>query len=303
MKIFLTGASGYIGGSVAAALKSSGHEVAGLVRSRARADQVRAQGIAPVLGTLGDSELLARSAREAEAVINTADADDRNSVDSFLAALAGSEKLFLHTSGSSIVGDQAGGEPTDKIYHDDTPVRPGPGRVARVAVNQAVLGAVKNGVRAVVICPSLIYGMGRGVHRESIQIPRLARLAQKHGVARHVGRGENLWSNVHIDDLVDLYLLAVKQAPAGAFYYAENGENSMRQLCEAISRALGFGGKTAPMSVEEASAELGEGPVAYSFGSNSRVRATRARSELGWSPRRPALLASIERDLGIDAPG
>jgi len=107
---------------------------------------------------------------------------------------------------------------------------------------------------------------------------------------------------VHLDDLVDLYLLALQKAPAGAFYYAENGENSMRQLCEAISRALGFGGKTAPMSVEEASAELGEGPVAYSYGSNSRVRATRARSELGWSPHRPALLASIERDLGFDAP-
>jgi nucleoside-diphosphate-sugar epimerase len=302
MKIFLTGASGYIGGSVAAALRSAGHEVAGLVRSKARADQVRAQGIAPVLGTLDDSALLASSAREADAVINTADADHRKSVDSILAALKGSGKLFLHTSGSSIVGDLAGGEPTDKIYHDDTPVRPGPGRVARVAVNQAVLDAAKNGVKAVVICPSLIYGMGRGVHRESVQIPRLTRLAQKYGVARHVGRGENLWSNVHIDDLVDLYLLAVRKAPAGAFYYAENGENSLRQVCEAISRALGFGGKTAPMSVEEAAAELGEGPAAYSYGSNSRVRATRARGELGWSPSRPPLLASIERDADLDAP-
>ncbi len=303
MRIFLTGASGYIGGSVAAALRAAGHEVAGLVRTPARAEEVRAQGIEPVLGTLGDSALLERSAREADAVINTADADHGKSVESMIAALSGSGKLFLHTSGSSIVGDQAAGEPTDRIYHDDTPVRPGPGRVARVAVNQAVLDAARNGVKAVVICPSLIYGTGYGVHRESIQIPRLARLARKHGVARHVGRGENIWSNVHLDDLVDLYLLAVQKAPAGAFYYAENGENSMRQACEAISRALGFGGKTAPMSVEEAAAELGEGPVAYSYGSNSRVRATRARNELGWSPHRPPLLASIQRDPGLDAPG
>ncbi len=303
MRIFLTGASGYIGGSVAAALRAAGHEVAGLVRTPARAEEVRAQGIEPVLGTLGDSALLERSAREADAVINTADADHGKSVESMIAALSGSGKLFLHTSGSSIVGDQAAGEPTDRIYHDDTPVRPGPGRVARVAVNQAVLDAARNGVKAVVICPSLIYGTGHGVHRESIQIPRLARLARKHGVARHVGRGENIWSNVHLDDLVDLYLLAVQKAPAGAFYYAENGENSMRQACEAISRALGFGGKTAPMSVEEAAAELGEGPVAYSYGSNSRVRATRARSELNWSPHRPPLLASIQRDPGLDAPG
>lgn len=297
MKIFLTGASGYIGGSVAAALKTAGHEVTGLVRTRPRADQVRAQDITPVLGTLGDLDLLARAAGEADAVINTADADNRPSVESMLAALAGSGKLFLHTSGSSIVGDHAAGEPTGTVCHDDTPVSPGPGRVLRVAVNQTVLGAASNGIRAAVICPSLIYGTGRGVHRQSAQIPRLTRLAQKHGVARHVGRGENLWSNVHIDDLVDLYLLVVQKAPAGAFYYAENGENSMRQVCEAISRVLGFGGRTTPMSVVEAVAELGEGPVAYSYGSNSRVRATRARSELGWSPHRPPLLASIDRDV------
>ncbi len=293
MKVFLTGASGYIGGSVAAALRGAGHHVIGLVRSAQKAEQVRSLGIEPVSGTLDDGALLARQARDADAVIHTADADHRAAVESMLAALAGSGKAFVHTSGSSIVGDQAWGEPGDKIYDDDTPFEPGPGRAARVAVNHVVLAAARNGVRAAVLSPSLIYGTGRGAHRDSIQVPRLIALARKSGVARHVGRGENLWSNVHIDDLVDLYLRVLERAPAGASYYAENGEASMRKVCETISRALGYAGRTHGMSKEEAIAEFGAGPAAYTYGSNSRVRATRARRELGWAPRRDALLDSI----------
>lgn len=295
MKVFLTGASGYIGGSVAAALLSAGHRVAGLVRSAQRADQVRAQGIEPVLGTLGDTGLLARMARETDAVVNTADSDNREVVEAIMPALFGSGKLFLQTSGSSIVGDMAAGEPTGKVYEDDTPVRPLPGRAARVAINQSVLAAANDGVRAVVACPTMIYGQGRGVHRESIQVPWFVRLAKKHGIARHIGRGENIWSNVHIDDLTDLYLLILDRAPPGALYYAENGENSMREICEAISRMLGFEGRTAPMSVGEAAEESSEGAANYTYGSNSRVRATRARRELGWSPSRPSLLDYIGR--------
>lgn len=293
MKVFLTGASGYIGGSVAAALRGAGHHVIGLVRSAQKAEQVRSLGIEPVSGTLDDGALLARQARDADAVIHTADADHRAAAESMLAALAGSGKAFVHTSGSSIVGDQAWGEPSDKIYDDDTPFEPGPGRAARVAVNHVVLAAARNGVRAAVLSPSLIYGTGRGAHRDSIQVPRLIALARKSGVARHVGRGENLWSNVHIDDLVDLYLRVLERAPAGASYYAENGEASMRKVCETISRALGYAGRTQGMSKEEAIAEFGAGPAAYTYGSNSRVRATRARRELGWAPRRDALLESI----------
>jgi nucleoside-diphosphate-sugar epimerase len=293
VKIFLTGASGYIGGSVAAALRSAGHEVLGLVRSPHKVDQLAASGITPVLGDLNDAALLARAARDADAVVHTADADHRAAADAMLGALAGSGKAFLHTSGSSIVGDGAWGEPSDRIYADDTPFRPGPGRVARVAVNERVLAAAREGVRAMVITPSLIYGAGRGLHRESVQIPRLVALAKKSGVPRHVGRGENIWSNVHIDDLVDVYLRVLEKGSAGASYYAENGESSMREACAAIGRALGLGERTAPMTKEEAIAEFGEGPATYSYGSNSRVRATRARRELGWSPRGPGLLDTI----------
>jgi len=294
MKIFITGASGYIGGSVSAALLASGHRIVGLVRSEQRASQVRERGIEPVLGTLSDLEVLARASLQADAVINTANADDRPSVEAMLTAIKGTGKTFIQTSGSSIVADLAGGEPTGAIYEDHTPVRPLPGRVGRVAINDLVLSAAKEGVRAVVIAPTLIYGRGSGVNPYSIQVPKMIALAKKHGIAKHIGRGENIWSNVHIDDLVDLYLRVLDRAPAGAFYYAENGENSMHEVNSAISRVLGFGGRTEPMSIAEAAAEWGDGAANYSFGSNSRVRATRARRELGWSPSRGTLLEDIE---------
>lgn len=88
---------------------------------------------------------------------------------------------------------------------------------------------------------------------------------------------------------------ALENAPAGAFYYAENGENSMLETAEAISRMLGYGGRTENLSVEEAVAEWGEGGARYTMGSNSRVKAVRAREELGWSPSAPSLLNEIEQ--------
>ena len=294
MKVLITGASGYIGGSVATALLEAGHRVVGLVRSDARAAEVRARGIEPLIGTLDDAALLADGAREADAVINAANAEHRASVEAMLPALAGTHTPFLQTSGSSIVADLATGEPTEQVYDEDTPVHPLPGRKERVAINDAVLGAARTGVRAVVICPSLIYGAGRGVNATSIQVPWLIALTKRHGVPRHVGRGANLWSNVHIDDLVDLYLLALERAPAGAFYYVENGENSMRAACQAIGRMLGLGARTEPMTLEAAAAAWGEGAANYTMGSNSRVRAVRARRELGWAPHRHSLLEDIE---------
>ncbi len=293
MKIFITGASGYIGGSVAARMMAAGHQVSGLVRSQARADEVRERGIAPVVGTLDDSEVRAAGARQADAVINAAHADHRGAAEALLSALAGSGKAFLHTSGSSIVGTRAAGELAEDIFDEETPFTPSPARAQRVALNDDICDAAARGVRTTVIAPSLIYGLGHGMARHSMQVPWLIALAEKAHVAKHIGPGENRWANVHIDDLVALYALALEQAPPGAFYYAENGENSMREVCQAISRTLGYGGETQAMSLEEAAAEWGEGPANDTMGSNSRVRARRARKELGWAPAAPSLMDEI----------
>jgi nucleoside-diphosphate-sugar epimerase len=294
MKILCTGASGYIGGSVAAHLVAAGHQVTGLVRSNEKADAVRARGIEPLLGTLDDGELLAQAAQDADFVVNAASADHKGAVVALLDALAGSGKLFIHTSGSSIVGTRAKGQRTDAVFDEATPITPSPARAARVALNDLILSYRDRGCRPVIICPSLIYGLGHGADPHSTQVPLLIDLARKRGCAAHAGPGENLWSNVHIDDLVALYALAIEKAAAGAFLYAENGENSMREVCEAINRMLGLAGPPAAMSMEQAAAEWGEGTAEDTMASNSRVRAVRAR-QLGWKPTARSLLDEIEQ--------
>src|SRR5436305_4088513 len=294
MKIFCTGASGYIGGSVAAHLAATGHQVTGLVRSADKADAVRAFGIEPVMGTLDDAQILTRAAQAADVVVNAASADHKGAVVAILDALAGSGKPFIHTSGSSIVGTRARGERSDAIFDEDTAVTRSPARAARVALTEFILSHRDKGCRPVIICPSLIYGTGLGAGPDSVQVPLLISLAKKRGNAAHAGPGENIWSNVHIDDLVTLYALAVEKAPAGAFYFAENGENSMREACNAINRMLGFQGPPTAMSMAEAAAEWGEGTAEDTMASNSRVRAKRAREGLGWKPQARGLVAEIE---------
>ena len=295
MRIFVTGTSGYIGGSVAVALAAAGHEVSGLVRSEQSAEQVRALGLTPVHGTLDDADVLRAAAERADAVINSANADHGPSARALLGAIEDTGKTYIHTSGSSIVGTQSAGERVDAVFGEDTPFTPSSGRAARVALNEHILSFKAKGVRSIVICPSLIYGIGHGPGKHSVQVPLLIELAKKAGVAKHYGPGENIWSNVHLDDLVELYLLALASGPAGAFYFAENGENSMRQVCKAINRALGVKTGTVAMSLDEASREWGEGTAQNTMGSNSRVRAVRARAELGWRPSRPSLIDEIER--------
>ena len=294
MKVFCTGASGYIGGSVAADLVAAGHQVVGLVRSREKADAVRVRGIRPLLGTLDDGERLAEAAQAADIVVNAASADHEGAVAALLGALAGSGKLFIHTSGSSIVGTRARGQRSDAIFDESTPITPSPARAARVALNDRILSYRDKGCRPVIICPSLIYGLGHGVEPHSTQVPLLIDLARKRGCAAHAGPGENIWSNVHIDDLVTLYALAIEKAPAGAFYFAENGENAMREVCSSINRTLGFAGAPSAMSMAEAASEWGEGTAEDTMASNSRVRAVRAR-QLGWKPKARSLIEEIEQ--------
>lgn len=299
MTIFLTGASGYIGGAVAVRLMRDGHRIRGLARSPETAARLQALGIEPVLGDLSDLALLAREAKAADAVVNTASADDRAAVEALLDALAGSGKPFLHTSGTSVVADDARGDrASDRIYDEDTPVEPVPGKAARVAIDRLIVDAAGRGVRSVVLCNSLIYGTGPGLNADSVQIPTLVAAARKTGVVRHIGRGLNIWSNVHVDDMADLYALALERAPAGAFYYVENGEASFAEAAAAIARRLGLGAPQ-PWPADDAIAELGFGTAVYSLGSNSRVRGKRARAELGWAPKHGSLIEWIEREMPV----
>jgi nucleoside-diphosphate-sugar epimerase len=295
MKVFVTGAAGFIGGSIAAALVKKGHDVVGLVRKPEQLDELKQIGVTGVIGTLDDHELLVAQARAADAVVNAASSDNRAAVAAFIEALSGSGKVFLHTSGSSIVGDASGGEGTDRIYLEDQLPQPTADKAARVAIDNLVLAAAGRGVRSAVLCNTLIYGHG-ALPRDSVQLPRLLKQARKSGIVRHVGRGLNIWSNVHIDDVVDLYLLALEKTEAGAFYFVESGEASFRDMTGAIARALKLG-EPQDWPLEEAKQEWGYEMASYGLGSNSRVRGQRARTQLGWKPHRPPVLDWIAGDM------
>lgn len=300
MNVFITGASGFIGGSVAVRFIAEGYRVRGLVRSAEQAERVAALGITPVLGTLDDAGILAREAKLADAVINAASSDHLFAVQTLLDALAGSDKAFIHTSGSSVIGDDARGEwASEQIFDERTPYTPVPEKAARAALDKLILDAAGRGVRSIILCNSMIYGNGLGASMHSVQIPPLVAQARRSGVVRFVGKGANIWSNVHIEDVTELYLLALRHGSAGAMYFVENGEASYAQIGAAIARRLGLG-EAQSWPLQDAINEWGFGHAVYSFGSNSRVSAARARNELRWQPRHASVLEWIENDMRLD---
>lgn len=296
-RIFVTGATGYIGGSVAVALVTRGHHVRGLTRDASAGAALEQLGIEPVLGSLEDSELLAAEAAAADTVVNAADSDHRGSVDTLVAALAETGKGLIHTSGSSVVGTASAGEGSRDVW-DESILAPGSGwephpfKADRVAIDRSIVAAGDRGVRGVVLCNSLIYGLGRGIKRDSVQIPALTSTAIRRRVACHVGPGENRWSTVHIADMADLYRRVVEDGTARGFYFVESGEVAYSELTAAIADRLGLA-EPRGLSIDEATKEWGYKTAAFSLGSSSRVRGRRARAELGWRPDMPDVLTWI----------
>ncbi len=294
MRIFLTGANGFIGGAAASALVAGGHSVRGLVRDRAKADAVKAHGIEPVIGSLDDAALLQAEAVKSEGVVNAANSGHRGAVEALIAGLAGSGKPLIHSSGTSIIADKAMGEPSDRIFHEDTPIAPEPERVARVAIDRLVLDA--SGIRSVVLCNSMIYGHALGPPAQSVQIPALVQQAKISGVVRYIGRGLNRWSNVHIADVAALYALAIVKAPAASFIYVESGEEALGEVARVIAMRLGLGAAQS-WPTEAAIDFWGREKATFSLGSNSRVRGKVAAEVLGWTPRHRSITDWIAREL------
>lgn len=294
MKVFVTGATGYIGGSIAERLIALGHHVTGLVRSADKIPQLKDRGVEPVLGTLDDSEILARAADAADAVIHAASADHPGSVVTLVSALERTGKTLICTTGSGIAADSADGEYAGSVvFTEDTYLEPVPFRRPRVAMNRFVRqAAIDKGIRSIVICPSMIYGVGRGLQPDSDQLPKLMALSKQLGAGVYFGKGLNRYSNVHIDDLVNLYLLTLEKASGGSFFFAENGDASFKEIAEMISQSLGLGGKTISLSVEDLVRQYGDAGR-YGITANSLVSGVNAR-RLGWSPKAPSLAEYFE---------
>ncbi|MDB4951708.1 MAG: NAD-dependent epimerase/dehydratase [Gemmatimonadetes bacterium] len=289
MRVFMTGAGGYIGGVVAGRLRAAGHAVAGLARGEDAARRLTEAGVEAVRGDLGDIALVEREAGAADAVIHLAMEQSRRAVeldgavtDAVLRAMQGSGRPFLYTSGTAVLGD-TGAWPAD----EDRRIDPA-GPVAWRAAHEAqVTDAAARGVRGMVIRPSLVYGRGGGA-----VVTSQVQAARRDGVARYVGDGANRWSTVHVDDLADLYLLALGRAEGGSVWNAEGGETvSMAELAAAASRTAGAGGRVEGLEPDEAKAAFGW--MTRMLALNLVVTSARARAELGWSPSSPSLLEEL----------
>lgn len=301
MKVFITGATGYIGGSVATKLIERGDHVIGLARSDDAVAALKLRGIEPLRSDLNAYTPFIEAAKRADAVINAANSDNPFVVHALLDGLKGSGKALIQTSGSSVVAAYDNGEKSEATFDEDTPFTPQPEKAMRVAIDNQVLAAAQENVRTIVIRPTLIYGRGIGVSSASVQLPKLIDVAKKHGVPRHVGRGLNIWGNVHIADVADLYLRALDKAAPGSVFYAENAETNFKSLAQSIGRMLGLGDATKDWPIGEA--VEGMGPGAYlSFGSNSRLHGKRSR-ELGWKPKQGTVFDEIEAGVYAEVYG
>lgn len=288
-KIFITGITGYIGGTVAVKLLEKHCEVSGLVRREEDLERLKALGIKGVLGHIHDEQVLKSAFSQADAVIHTADsADDAYAVDTIVNLLEGSGKAFLFTSGSAIFGGKENGEANPFVFTEDIPLSPRLEMASRVLINQYVLQAAQKNIRSVVIVPTMVYGDGLGLKKDSIQLPALISFAREKGYGVYFGKGENTWSNLHIEDLADLYVLALEKARPGSLYYAENGFSTLKNIAENISRRFGLQ-PARSVSVREAVSRFGPAGGYFGFASNSFCNADKARIELGWKPSHTAI--------------
>jgi nucleoside-diphosphate-sugar epimerase len=316
MKILVTGATGFIGGAVARKLSQQGHEVLGLSQSDAAAAKLRAAGLTPVAGDFGVPASLDGPAAQVDAIVSTASigqlegtpdsfAKDRDAVAAMTKALGDSEKPLIFTSGSAIFGVFTKGEASPTVFDEDHPV-PLPASVfappeaeipppfidafggamaPRAETETAVLKAA--GVRGIAIRPGLVYGEGRGY-----DLPNLIALTKTIGAAPHLGPGGVRQGYVHIDDLVELYVLALERAPAGTILHAVTDEIALGDLAKAVSRLVGTGGRTEALSLMEMHARGGGGGVSLSV--NKRLASDKTRTVLGWAPTRYDILADVE---------
>jgi nucleoside-diphosphate-sugar epimerase len=296
MRVFITGATGFIGSAVVRELVGAGHHVIGLVRSDAGAKSLAAAGAEVYRGDLEDLEGLRRGAADSDAVIHTAfnhdfskyvancEADARV-IGALGDGLAGSGKLLIVTSGTGMVISAPGIPATEQDLPAGSKVIP------RAASEEAAASVADRGVRtAIMRLPQVHDTVKQGLVTYAIQV------AREKGVAAYVGEGLNRWPAAHVLDTARLYRLALEKADAGArshvdrFHAVAEEGISAREIAEVIGRGLKV--PVVSLTPEEAAGHFGW--LGAFVARDLPASSAQTRDKLGWNPTGPGLISDLE---------
>ncbi|MFT4067960.1 SDR family oxidoreductase [Paraburkholderia sp.] len=289
MRIFLTGATGFIGSALVPELIEAGHHVIGMTRSDAGAQALTAVGADVHRGTLEDTDSLHRGAANADAVIHLAfDHDfsrfvencekDKRAIAALGSALAGSDRPLLITSGTG-VGSRDDGQPASEDVFNTTHPNP---RIGSELAGNALLEAGVN--VSVMRLPQVHNPLRQGLITPLIQI------ARDKGVCAYVEDGLNRWPAGHLSDVVRLYRLAIEKGERGARYHAVGEEGvSAREIAEALARGL----KIPTVSIARDEAQAHFGWMAMFTALDMPASSARTQARLGWQPTGPTLISDL----------
>lgn len=289
MRIFVTGAPGFIGSALIPELIRSGHQVLGLTRSEAGAEKLRAAGAEVLHGNIEDLDSLREGAAKADGVIHLAFNhdfsqfqkncdDDHKAIIAMGEVLRGSNRPFVITSGTAIAANVDG-----KPSTEDSPVASWNPRGASEA---AVRELATRGVNASVVRLPQVHD----THKQGL-VPYLLGVARQKGVSAYIGDGSNRWPAAHVSDVARLYRLAFEKAEPGAIYHAVDEEGvSMKEIVEAHGRGL----KVPVISIKPEEAEAHFGWLARFAGHDMPSSSAITQQKLNWKPSGPGLIADLD---------
>src|SRR5258706_14623954 len=293
MRIFLTGATGYIGSAVLDALLRASHRVTALVRTPQTAHAMALRGVVTVLGDLAAVKPHLEAANGFDAYIHTAAAStakreeiDRGALDALLGAASAhaetSATAFVYTSGIWVLGSDA--QPMTETAQPN----PGPLLGWRVGHERLVLQAAGKNLRTAVIRPGIVYGGSRGIVSDLLK-------NAVNGLIRVIGDGQNHWPLIYHRDLADLYARVATQAQAAGIYHAnDEADETVNTIVEGIVNHCSMPPDVRHVPLDEARKKLGG--YADALALDQRVRSARAHA-LGWSPALHSVSANIPRLL------